>query len=73
MNFLLLLLLELAACDDDSPVLTLSRLPVETLITDWLRRAEGDRGGQLIAGCSIRTGVNRFLLRASILPGSVST
>ena len=42
MNFLLLLLLELAACDDDSPVLTLSRLPVETLITDWLRRAEGD-------------------------------
>ncbi len=40
MNFLLLILLDISASDDDSPYLSISRRPLEALITDWMRQGE---------------------------------
>lgn len=40
MNFLLVILLELASADEDSPTVTLSRQAVDALIADWLRQAQ---------------------------------
>jgi hypothetical protein len=38
MNFLLLILLDISASDDDSPCLSVARRPLEALIADWLRQ-----------------------------------
>jgi hypothetical protein len=40
MNFLLLILLDISASDDDSLSLSVSRRPLEDLIADWARRRE---------------------------------
>ena len=40
MNFLLLILLDISASDDDSPHLTIARRPLEALIADWVRQGE---------------------------------
>lgn len=41
MNFLLLILLDIFASDDDSSCISVARKPLEALIADWLRqRAE---------------------------------
>jgi hypothetical protein len=40
MNFLLLILLDISASDDDSPYLSISRRPLEALIGDWMRQGE---------------------------------
>ena len=40
MNFLLLILLDISASDDDSPCLWVSRRPLEALIADWMRQGE---------------------------------
>jgi hypothetical protein len=40
MNFLLLILLDISASDDDSPCLSVARRPLEALIADWARRGE---------------------------------
>jgi hypothetical protein len=40
MNFLLLILLDISASDDDSPYLLVARRPLEALIADWVRRGE---------------------------------
>ena len=40
MNFLLLILLDISASDDDSPCLSVARRPLEDLIADWVRRGE---------------------------------
>ena len=43
MNFLLLILLDISACDDDSFCISVAREPLEALIADWLRqRAENN-------------------------------
>jgi hypothetical protein len=41
MNFLLLVLLDISASDDDSPCLSVARRPLEALIADWVRQGEG--------------------------------
>jgi hypothetical protein len=38
MNFLLLILLDISASDDDSHYLSIARKPLEALIADWLRQ-----------------------------------
>ena len=40
MNFLLLILLDISASNDDSPCLSVARRPLEALIGDWLRQGE---------------------------------
>ena len=40
MNFLLLILLDISASDDDSPCLSVARRPLEALIADWMRQGE---------------------------------
>jgi hypothetical protein len=40
MNFLLLILLDVSASDDDSPCLSIARRPLEALIADWMRQRE---------------------------------
>jgi hypothetical protein len=40
MNFLLLILLDISASDDDSPCVSVARRPLEALIADWSRRGE---------------------------------
>ena len=40
MNFLLLILLDISASDDDSPCLSVARRPLEALIADWVRQGE---------------------------------
>ena len=40
MNFILLILLDISASDDDSPYLSIARRPLEALIADWLRQGE---------------------------------
>jgi hypothetical protein len=40
MNFLLLILLDISASDDDSACLSVARRPLEALITDWVRQGE---------------------------------
>jgi hypothetical protein len=40
MNFLLLILLDISASDDDSPYLSIARRPLEALIADWERQGE---------------------------------
>jgi len=40
MNFLLLILLDISASDDDSPCLSVARGPLEALITDWMRQRD---------------------------------
>jgi len=40
MNFLLLILLDISASDDDSACLSVARRPLEALIADWARRGE---------------------------------
>ncbi len=40
MNFLLLVLLDISASDDDSPCLSVARRPLEVLIADWVRQGE---------------------------------
>jgi hypothetical protein len=40
MNFLLLVLVDLARSDERSPSVTVDRKPLEALIEDWLRRGE---------------------------------
>jgi hypothetical protein len=39
-NFLLLVLVDLARSDESSPCITVARQPLEALIEDWLRRGE---------------------------------
>ena len=38
MNFLLLILLDISASDDDSFCISVAREPLEALIADWLRQ-----------------------------------
>jgi hypothetical protein len=38
MNFILMILLDISASDEDSPCLTIARGPLEALIADWLRQ-----------------------------------
>ena len=40
MNFLLLILLDISASDDDCPYLSIARRPLEVLIEDWVRQGE---------------------------------
>jgi hypothetical protein len=40
MNFLLLILLDISASDDDSHYLSIARRPIEALIADWARQGE---------------------------------
>ena len=40
MNFLLLILLDISASDDESLFIAIARRPLETLIADWVRRGE---------------------------------
>jgi len=40
MNFLLLILLDISASEDDSPSLSVARRPLEILISDWVRQGE---------------------------------
>ena len=40
MNFLLLILLDISASDDDSHYLSIARRPLEALIADWVRQGE---------------------------------
>ena len=40
MNFLLLILLDISASDDDHPYLSIARRPLEALIADWVRQGE---------------------------------
>ena len=40
MNFLLLILLDISASDDDYPYLSIARRPLEALIADWVRQGE---------------------------------
>jgi hypothetical protein len=40
MNFLLLILLDISASDDDSPCLSVARRPLEDLIGNWVRQGE---------------------------------
>ena len=40
MNFLLLILLDTSASDDDCPYLSIARRPLEALIADWVRQGE---------------------------------
>ncbi len=40
MNFLLLILLDISASDDDSPCISVARRPLEALMADWLRQRE---------------------------------
>lgn len=41
MNFLLLILLDISASDDDDdPYLSIARRPLEALIEDWVRQGE---------------------------------
>jgi hypothetical protein len=40
MNFILLILLDISASDDDSPSLLVARRPLEALVSDWVRRGE---------------------------------
>ena len=40
MNFLLLILLDISASDDDSHYLSIARKPLEALIADWLRQGD---------------------------------
>jgi hypothetical protein len=40
MNFLLLILLDISASDEDYPYLSIARRPLEALIADWLRQGE---------------------------------
>jgi hypothetical protein len=39
-NFLLLILLDISASDDDYPYLSIARRPLEALIADWVRQGE---------------------------------
>jgi hypothetical protein len=40
MNFLLLILLDISASDDECPYLSIARRPLEALIADWVRQGE---------------------------------
>ena len=40
MNFLLLILLDISASDDESPCLSVARWPLEALIANWERQGE---------------------------------
>jgi hypothetical protein len=40
MNFLLLILLDISASDDDCTYLSIARRPLEALIADWMRQGE---------------------------------
>ena len=40
MNFLLLILLDLSASDDNSPCISVARRPLEALIADWMRQRD---------------------------------
>ena len=40
MNFLLLILLDICASDDDTPCVPVARRPLEDLVADWVRRGE---------------------------------
>ena len=40
MNYLLLILLDISASDDDCPYLSIARRPLEALIEDWVRQGE---------------------------------
>ena len=40
MNFLLLILLDVSASDDDCPCVSIARKPLEALIADWASRGE---------------------------------
>ena len=40
MNFLLLILLDISASDEDHPYLSIARRPLEALIADWVRQGE---------------------------------
>ena len=40
MNFLLLVLLDISASDDDCPCVSIARRPLEALIADWVRQGE---------------------------------
>lgn len=40
MNFLLLILLDISASDDDSPCISVARRPLEALVANWVRQGE---------------------------------
>ena len=40
MNYLLLILLDISASDDDCPYLSIARRPLAALIEDWWRQGE---------------------------------
>lgn len=61
MNFLLLILLDISAFNDDSSHLTVARQPLEALIADWLQRGEEINSLRALVAGQISSGSGRSM------------